>query len=71
MYIMMSESFVKIATLWNLKTISTYETGQKSALQYSLFWRYANFSKLIERGEDLHLYKKSINLQIIDILFFL
>ena len=70
MYIMMSESFVKIiiATLWNLKANPAYETGQKSALQHSLFWRYANFSKLIERGEDLHLYKKSINLQIIDIL---
>ena len=70
MYIMMSESLVKIiiATHGNLKTNPAYETGQKSPLQHSLFWRYANSSKLIERGEDLNFYKKSINLQIIDIL---
>ena len=70
MYIMMSESLVKIIieTHGNLKTNPAYETGQKSPLQHSLFWSYANFSKLIERGEDLNFYKKSINLQIIDIL---
>ena len=67
---MMSESLVKIIieTHGNLKTNPAYETGQKSPLQHSLFWSYANFSKLIERGEDLNFYKKSINLQIIDIL---
>ena len=70
MYIMMSESLVKIIieTHGNLKTNPAYETGQKSPLQHSLFWSYANFSKLIERGEDFNFYKKSINLQIIDIL---
>ena len=67
---MMSESLVKIIieTHGNLKTNPAYETGQKSPLQHSLFWSYANFSKLIERGEDFNFYKKSINLQIIDIL---
>ena len=35
------------ATPWNFKTKLILRTGQKSVLQHSLFWRYANFSKLM------------------------
>ena len=63
----MSERFVKIAILWNWKTNPAYKPAKNP--RYNIHsWRYANFSKLIERGEDFHLYKKSINLQIMDIL---
>ena len=54
MYIIMSETWF---WFWCLKLIHcntlkfqdkpVLRTGQKSALQHSLFWRYANFSKLI------------------------
>ena len=50
MYIIRSETFIKIDSLQHLKTSrKTYilRTGQKSALQHSLFWRYANFSKIM------------------------
>ena len=41
----MSETFIKIDLLQHLEISSqTYTTiCQKSALQHSLFWRYANF----------------------------
>ena len=35
------------ATPWNIQDKPILRTGQKSALQHSLFWRYANFSKLM------------------------
>ena len=34
-------------TPWNFQDKPILRTGQKSALQHSLFWRYANFSKLM------------------------
>ena len=40
----MSETFIKIDSLQHLKVSrQTLRTGQKSGLQHSLFWRYANF----------------------------
>ena len=49
MYIIMSETFIKIDYCNTLKfqDKTILRTGQKSALQQSLFWRYANFSKLM------------------------
>ena len=51
-YLIMSESFIKIDSLQHLKISRQTDprTGQKSALQHSLFWRYANFSKLMQRN---------------------
>ena len=52
----MSETFIKIDSLQRLEiSRQTYPTnqgvrsctGQKSVLQHSLLWRYANFSKLM------------------------
>ena len=49
MYIKMSETFIKIDSLQHLEiSRQTYPTnGQKSTLQHSPFWSYANFSKLM------------------------
>ena len=49
LYIIMSETFIKIDYCNTLKfqDKTILRTGQKSALQQSLFWRYANFSKLM------------------------
>ena len=49
MYIIMSETFIKIDSLKHLEISrgTSLRTDRKSALQYSLFWRYANFSKLM------------------------
>ena len=47
MYIIRSETFIETDSLQHLKiSRQTYPTNQKSALQHSLFWRYANFSKI-------------------------
>ena len=45
----MSETFIKIDSLQHLEISrrAILRTGQKSALQYSLFWRHAKFSKLM------------------------
>ena len=47
MFIITSESFIKIVTPWNFKTNLSYEPAKNSAFQHSLFWRYANLSKLM------------------------
>ena len=46
MFIIMFETFIKIDSLQHLRDESSLRTDQISALQHSLFWRYANFSKL-------------------------
>ena len=45
----MSETFIKIDSLLHLEFQDKpiLRTGQKFALQHSLFWRYANFSKIM------------------------
>ena len=50
MYIIRSETFIETDSLQHLKiSRQTYPTNRskKCALQHSLFWRYANFSKLM------------------------
>ena len=48
MFIIMSETFIKIDSLQHLRDESSLRTDQISALQHSLFWRYAGFYQELE-----------------------
>ena len=74
MYIIMSETFIKVwftARPWNFKTNLAYEPKKKIRvyLQHSLFWCYANFSKLMptihtvwlaQRNESSWVWKETV-----------
>ena len=61
--IIMSETFIKIVHRNTLKFQGKRSlwSGQKSVLQHSLFWRYANFSKLMRTGIHSWLVHFSLN----------
>ena len=57
-YIAMSETFINLLTHCNTlkfqENITSLQTGQKSALQHSLFWRYGNFFQIDAHRTYVH-----------------
>ena len=72
MYVIMSETFIKIDSLirntLKFQDEFSLRIDQKSALQHSLFGRYANFSKLMP---TIHISMDSIhfNVSIVNVLY--
>ena len=58
MYIALSETFINLLihcnTLKFQEKRTSLPTGQKSALQHSLFWRYASFFQIDAHRTYLH-----------------